>query len=185
MIGTVELPAGVRLRPLATGDAKALLAAYERNRDHLAPWEPFRPPSWYSVEGQQTRLDRLLAEYEKGEALPCALVRDGMIVGNATLRAIMYGPVCGAEMGYWIDSAFTRQGLATATVAALCRIADEELGLHRLAAGTAPENKASQGVLTRNGFQQWGYAHSHLFVAGRWGDAVMFEKILNDRPPAT
>ena len=32
--------------------------------------------------------------------------------------------------------------------------------------------------------QQFGYAHQHLYIGGRWGDATLFEKILNDRPPS-
>jgi ribosomal-protein-alanine N-acetyltransferase len=185
MIFAVELTAGVRLRTLADGDAPAMRDAYERNREHLAPYEPARPDSFYTLEGQQERLDRLLKQHAAGEALPCAMVRDGRIVGNATLREITYGPVCEAAMGYWVATEVLRQGVASATVAALCRIADEELDLHRIEAGTAPQNEASQGVLKRNGFEQFGYASKHLYTGGRWGDAVLFEKVLNDRPPAS
>lgn len=184
MIQPVELPAGIHLRPLEAGDAPALRDAYERNREHLFPYEPHRPDAFYTVEGQQERLDRLLAQYAAGEALPCAMFRDGRIVGNATLREIKYGPVCGAELGYWVAAEVLRQGVARASVAALCRIADEELGLHRIEAGTNPANVASQGVLKSTGFEQFGYAHQHLYIRGRWGDAILFEKILNDRPPS-
>jgi ribosomal-protein-alanine N-acetyltransferase len=183
MIMAVELTAGVHLRPLAEGDAPALLDAYERNREHLAPYEPARPDSFYTVEGQQERLDLLLKQFAAGEGLPCAMFRDGRIVGNATLREIVYGPVCQASLGYWVAAEVLRQGVASAAVAAICRIADDELDLHRIEAGTAPGNEASQGVLRRNGFEKYGYAHQHLYIGGRWGDAVLFEKILNDRPP--
>jgi ribosomal-protein-alanine N-acetyltransferase len=184
VIHAVELPAGIRLRPLEAGDAPALRDAYELNREHLAPWEPYRPESFYTVEGQQERLDRLLTEYAAGETFPCAMFRDGRIVGNATLRDIAYGPVCGAEMGYWVATEVLRRGVASATVAALCRIADEELGLHRIEAGTNPANVASQGVLKTAGFEQFGYAHQRLYIRGKWCDAILFEKILNDRPPS-
>jgi ribosomal-protein-alanine N-acetyltransferase len=183
MIEPVELIPGVHLRPLVATDAPAMRDAYEVNRAHLAPYEPTRPESFYTIEAQQERLDRLLKQYAAGEALPCAMFRDGRVVGNTTLREIMYGPVCGAELGYWVAVEVLRQGVASAAVAAMMRFADEELGLHRVEAGTAPHNEASQGVLERNGFTRFGYAHSRLYIAGAWGDAVLFEKILNDRPP--
>ena len=183
MMTPVTLPAGVVLRQLADGDAAALAEAYQRNRDHLAPYEPARPDSFFTVAGQRARLNGLLRQAEEGQALPCALVRDGRVLGCATLREIVRGPVCEASLGYWVDAGSLRQGLAAAAVAALCRIADEELRLHRLEAGTAPGNLASQKVLGKNGFDQFGYAHQHLFVGGRWTDATLFEKVLNDRPP--
>jgi ribosomal-protein-alanine N-acetyltransferase len=183
VIAPVGLPAGAVLRPLAAGDAPALLDAYLRNREHLAPFEPTRPESFYTLEGQQARLEQFVRQAADGDLLPCGMFRDGRLLGCSTLREIVYGPVCGASLGYWVDAGSVRKGLASAAVAALCRIADDELGLHRIEAGTAPANIASQSVLKRNGFEQFGYARKHLSIGGRWGDAVVFEKILNDRPP--
>ena len=37
MIASAELPGGMWLRPLNSGDAPALLDAYVRNREHLRP----------------------------------------------------------------------------------------------------------------------------------------------------
>lgn len=183
MIAPVALPGGAILRPVADGDAPALLDAFRRNRDHLAPWDPIRPDAFYTLEGQHARLNLLLRLAEDGDALGCAIFRAGRVLGNATLNSIVRGVVGGAHLGYWVDAGSLRQGLATAAVAAMCRIAEEDLGLHRVEASTAPANSASQAVLRRNGFEQFGYAHRHLYIAGRWGDGVLFEKILNDRPP--
>jgi len=183
VIKPVELPSGAVLRPLTEADAPALLEAYLRNRSHLAPYEPDRPDSFYTLEGQRARIAQLARKQQDGEMLPCAMFADGRVLGCATLRGIARGPVLEAQLGYWVDAGSTRRGLASAAVAALCKIADEELGLHRIEAGTAPANIASQAVLKRNGFDQFGCAHQHLYIAGRWGDAILFEKILNDRPP--
>ena len=183
MIAPVALPSGAVLRPLTEEDAPALLDAYVRNRAHLAPFEPDRPDSFYTAEGQRTRLGQMTRQQKDGELLPCAMFSGDRVLGCATLREIAHGPVCHARLGYWVDAGSTRQGLASAAVAALCQIADEQLALHRIEAGTAPGNVASQSVLKRNGFQRFGYAHQHLYIGGRWGDATLFEKILNDRPP--
>jgi ribosomal-protein-alanine N-acetyltransferase len=56
-----------------------------------------------------------------------------------------------------------------------------DLGLHRLEAGTLAHNEASQVVLRRCGFDQYGKAAQYLFIVGAWQDHVMFEKILHTR----
>jgi len=183
MIGSVALPLGAVLRPLTEADAQALLDAYVRSRAHLRPYEPDRPESFYTLEGQRSRIAELVRKQENGEVLPCAMFADDRVLGCATLRGITRGPICDATLGYWVDAGSTRRGLASAAVEALCRIADEQLGLHRIVASTEPANTASRAVLKRTGFEQFGHAHQHLYIGGRWGDALMFEKILNDRPP--
>jgi len=52
-----------------------------------------------------------------------------------------------------------------------------ELGLHRLEAGTLPDNFASQRVLEKNGFERFGYAHRLLLVQDEWRDHVLFERV--------
>jgi ribosomal-protein-alanine N-acetyltransferase len=42
----------VILREARVGDAAALAAAHRRNREHLAPWDPERPPSFFEPAGQ-------------------------------------------------------------------------------------------------------------------------------------
>ena len=56
------------------------------------------------------------------------------------------------------------------------------LGLHRLEGGTRLENEASQGVLRRAGFRQYGTAERFLFIHGEWTDHVLFQRILHDDP---
>jgi ribosomal-protein-alanine N-acetyltransferase len=56
----------------------------------------------------------------------------------------------------------------------------DEQGLHRLEAGTIPENVRSQAVLLRNGFEQFGYAPRYLSIAGRWQDHLLFQILSGD-----
>jgi [ribosomal protein S5]-alanine N-acetyltransferase len=185
MIASAVLPGGVLLRPLNSGDAPALLDAYVRNREHLRPFDPERPDSFWTLDGQRRRLDSLIQQQEEGTLLACAMQRDDLVVGCATLNTIVFGPLCSADLGYWVDVAEVGRGLASAAVGALCRIADRELGLHRIQASTNPANVASQRVLTKNGFEQFGTARKYLYINGRWQDSHLFQRILNDRPPAT
>ena len=53
-------------------------------------------------------------------------------------------------------------------------------GLHRLEAGTLVDNVASQRVLRRNGFEQFGLAPRYLHINGEWRDHVLFQRLNED-----
>ncbi len=182
MILPVTLPAGAVLRPLEPGDAPALLDAYLRNRAHLRRFDPVRPDEFWTLAGQQRRLDVALQQQAAGAQLATVLLRESQILGCATLNTVVRGALCSAALGYWVDAEVLRQGLASATVDALCRLADQELGLHRVSASTSPMNLASQGVLAKNGFEKFGRAPRYLYINGSWEDSLLFQRILNDRP---
>jgi [ribosomal protein S5]-alanine N-acetyltransferase len=184
MTGSASLSDGVLMRPLYVGDAPALLDAYIRSREHLRPFDPVRPDSFWTLAGQQSRIEEMVQHMKEGRLLACAMLRDGRVLGCATLNTIVLGPFCSANLGYWVDPAEAGRGLASRAVAALCEIADQDLGLHRIQASTSPLNVASQRVLAKNGFEQWGTAPNYLHINGRWQDSYLFQRILNDRPPS-
>lgn len=180
----VELPGGAVLRPLVITDAPALHLAFLNNREHLRPFDPDRPDSFWTLEGQQNRLAEMLVSAEAGTSLPCGMFDGDRVLGAITLQTIVRGPFCSASLGYWVDGNEVGRGLATTAVAALLPIADEQIGLHRLEASAMTSNLASQRVLLKNGFERFGTATNYLHIAGRWGDSHLYQRILNDRPPA-
>jgi RimJ/RimL family protein N-acetyltransferase len=56
-----------------------------------------------------------------------------------------------------------------------------ERGLHRVQAGTQLDNLASQRVLIKNGFRQYGYAQGYLLFAGDSPDEVHLQRLATDR----
>jgi ribosomal-protein-alanine N-acetyltransferase len=82
-------------------------------------------------------------------------------------------------MGYWLGEDQTGKELATDAVRATLDIAFSELGLHRVEAGTLQHNTASQNVLARNSFEQYGLAPRYLKIAGVWQDHLMFQCLSN------
>jgi ribosomal-protein-alanine N-acetyltransferase len=182
VIEPVTLPGGVVLRPLTEHDAPALTEAYVRNREHLRPWEPRRPESFYTLTIQAQMLEAMLAKQAAGQATAWVLADGDLIVGRMTLNDTVRGPFLSTNLGYWIDAGHTGRGLATAAVREVCRMADEELRLHRVAAGTLVHNVASQNVLRKAGFELYGTAPRYLEIDGRWQDHRLFQLILNDRP---
>lgn len=59
-------------------------------------------------------------------------------------------------------------------------LAFKELDLHRVQTETLVNNVASQKVLSKTGFTQWGRAPKYLRIAGQWQDHLMFQRT-NDR----
>ncbi|MFT2014978.1 GNAT family N-acetyltransferase [Streptomyces sp. 796.1] len=179
----VPLIDGVLLRPAAPADAPALAAALRRNREHLRPWEPQRPDDFFTTEGQLVRLQQQVLERHSGREFGWLLVDGTEIAGSMTLTGIVRGPFQNASLGYWIAADRIGRGLATAAVRAVCAAADHRLALHRVQAGTLPDNVRSQRVLAKCGFERIGTAERYLHIDGAWRDHVLFQRILNTHDP--
>lgn len=175
---------GIVMRPASVSDAAALADAYVRNLEHLAPWEPVRSEDYFTTHGQAVVLESGEDERRAGRAVRWLLAdQSGRIVGSFTLSGIVAGPFRSGNLGYWVDSALGGRGLATAAVRIIREIADRELSLHRIQAGTLLNNHASQRVLIKCGFEPFAVAPRYLHIAGHWQDVRLFQLLLNDRAP--
>ncbi|MFE6761868.1 GNAT family N-acetyltransferase [Streptomyces sp. NPDC057689] len=177
------LGAGIRLRPTVPADAASLAVSLTRSRTYMRPWEPERPDSFYTEQGQRERLAALLADREAGRVMPWVLAdAEDRVVGGFNLNAIVLGPLRSAVLGYWVDVELAGRGLATAAVRTICDLARNELRLHRIEAGTVLHNAASQRVLAKCGFEEYGVAPRYLHIDGEWRDHRLFQRILHDGP---
>jgi len=166
------------LRPLHIGDAERLAELVVRSREFLAPWEPVRPESYFTLAGQREAVAKSLTSAASGLMEPFVILDDdGEVVGRINLNNIVRGPFQSASMGYWLDQQATGRGLATMAAGELVELAFGDLGLHRVEAGTLPNNLASQAVLLRNGFEQFGYAPRYLAIAGVYSDHLLFQRL--------
>jgi [ribosomal protein S5]-alanine N-acetyltransferase len=157
-------------------DAPVLAALVRDNRDFMAPFEPARAEGYFTDRGQLALIRDLLARHEEGRTLPLVILdEDGSVVGRITLNEIVRGPFQSCSLGYWVAASANGRGLATAGVRDIVRVAFEDLGLHRIQAGTLPDNARSQRVLERNGFVRFGLAPAYLRIAGRWQDHVLYQ----------
>ncbi|MET9391303.1 GNAT family N-acetyltransferase [Streptomyces sp. NPDC006624] len=151
----------VTLERLRADHADALLAFERENRAYFARTVPDRGDAYFTPEGFAARHRALLDEQH---ARVChfhvVLGEEGELVGRVNLVDVADG---GAELGYRVGERAAGRGVATAAVAAVCRLAAADYGLTHLTAATAPGNTASVRVLTRNGFVRV----EHTAVAGR------------------
>ncbi|MFE7467123.1 GNAT family N-acetyltransferase [Streptomyces sp. NPDC057499] len=179
-----RLDAEIRLRPVTMDDAAPLAASLARSRAYMQPWEPVRPDRFYTEQGQRERLAGLLADRAAGRAHAWVLAdEEDRAVGGFNLNGVVLGPWCSAALGYWVDVEYAGRGLATAAVRRICEVAGDRLGLHRIEAGTMLENAASQRVLAKCGFEEYGTAPRFLHINGGWRDHRLFQRILHDGPP--
>ncbi|MER5363116.1 GNAT family protein [Streptomyces sp. NPDC002785] len=178
-----RLDAEIRLRPVTPADAASFAVALTRSRAYMQPWEPVRPDAFYTEQGQRERLAGLLADRDAGRVMPWVLADEqDRVVGGFNLNGMVLGPFRSAVLGYWVDVAYAGRGLATAAVERICALARDELRLHRVEAGTVLDNVASQRVLAKCGFEQYGMAPRYLHINGEWRDHRLFQRILHDGP---
>jgi len=140
-----------------------------------------RPEHYFTPQGQAEVVAESLERYADGAQFPFVILDDdGMVVGRINLNNVVRGAFQSASVGYWIAEEAGGHGFTTGAVAEVATRAFSELGLHRLEAGTVPENVRSQAVLRRNGFVQFGYAPRYLSIADRWQDHVLFQRLADD-----
>jgi [ribosomal protein S5]-alanine N-acetyltransferase len=162
------------LRQATAADAQTILELRVANRERIAPYEPDSedPNERYTLDG----VERWIA-VGQGRFV---IVDDGVIAGVVGLFNLSGRPLQSAILGYWVDEAHAGRGLATRAVAEALEVAFGEMALHRLEAGTRPENVASQRVLERNGFTCVGLLRRHLLIGGEWRDHLLWERLADD-----
>ncbi|WP_246002620.1 GNAT family N-acetyltransferase [Allorhizocola rhizosphaerae] len=137
----------VRLRPLGPADGKDF-----RELNEL-------PEVARNFIGDMSKLEQRCATAESawlaGEMANCIIedAETGAFAGDISLnyREAFTGQ---AMLGYGLRPEFRGRGFATRAVKLISDWAFEAVGVSRLVAGTFPENKASQRVLERAGFER-------------------------------
>ena len=136
------------LQPLHADHAPAVLAFELANRAYFAASISDRGDEFYAEFADRHRA--LLAEQEAGLSAYYVLVAgDGSVLGRFNLYELGDGT---ASLGYRVAQHVAGQGVATAAVQELSRLAAAQHGVHTLRAATSHENAASQRVLAKAGF---------------------------------
>jgi ribosomal-protein-alanine N-acetyltransferase len=156
-----------------TADDVDDLVAYElRNREFHRPTAPIREGGDATPDQLRERIRASISS--PGRVAYCIRVTSGELVGTIALSNITRAAWLNATMGYSMDEAWTRRGIATEAARRTVRAAFTEHGLHRVEAGTLLDNIGSQKVLLGAGFERIGVSRYHLQIAGAWSDHVLF-----------
>jgi RimJ/RimL family protein N-acetyltransferase len=84
-------------------------------------------------------------------------------------------------IGYIIDPAHHRKGIASEAVSAMLDFCFGELGIHRVQAFIYPDYTASRKLVERPGFRCEGLLRDNLRVNGVWRDDMLFALLETDR----
>lgn len=160
-------------------DAPKLLRYRVENRAHLAPWEPLRDASFYTLEHcvqtifegrEAVRLDRsypfLVLSPDESEML-----------ASFTLANLIRGPFQACLLGYGVAASQQGHGLMHESLQTGLDLAFGALDLHRVMANYLPRNERSGRLLERLGFEREGYAKRYLQIAGVWEGHILTARI--------
>ena len=109
-----------------------------------------------------------------------SILRPGLCVGGVGLNELKPEHRL-ANLGYWVRTAWTGRGVATAAASLAAEFGFEELLLDRIEILAALGNKPSQQVAQKLGAHKEGILRNRLVIHGRAHDAVVFSLIGSER----
>jgi len=164
------------LRLLQPEDAAQLLELRLRNHAFFQLFEPIRPASHLTLEGQQEQIAQSIRDFASQTAFAFGvfLQDDGRMIGRVALANVVRGAWQNATLGYFLDQSQNDRGYTTQAVGLALQFAFTEAQLHRVQAGVMPRNRASIRVLEKNGFRYEGLSPRYLQINGTWEDHNLY-----------
>ena len=147
----------------------------KENREYFERNLPPRPANYFDLEGFKEITRELLTEQTNRDVY-MYLIRDsqGVMVGRINLSVLENNRKT-AELGYRIGENVSNLGYASEAVKLVLEKAFTTYGLHRIIAGTATDNLASQRVLLKNGFIFSRVIENDLQIHNEWLHTAVFE----------
>ena len=166
----------LRIRPVAAGDAVALLRFELEHRTYFERWINARDAKFYSAQGVAAAIATAEAAWANDQGFQYLILEDERLVGRVNLSGVRRAHFHCADLGYRIGEHDGGRGIASRAVA-LCLVqAFGAHGLGRIEAVARPENTGSVRVLERNGFRQFGHSRRSFELGGQWFDRLLFER---------
>jgi RimJ/RimL family protein N-acetyltransferase len=168
---------GLVLRPWKLEDAPALVEAC--NDPEIERWLPVIP-SPYSETDAETYIDQSRESWEKGDSFNFAILdaETGRLAGSISMRTKRFST---GHLGYWVAREARGRGVAPEALRTLCRWAVEALDVQRLELLTDVDNRGSQRVAEKAGFQREGILRSSLeYRDGTRGDSLIFSFLAHE-----
>lgn len=170
--------ANLVIKSATRADARAVQHYNVDNYEHLAPWEPLRDECYFELKNTKLRIQYALNEMQQHRALYLHIwTKSGRLIGQCCFSNIVYGSFKACYLGYSIHKDAQGKGLMYEALSCVIDFVFRELGLHRIMANFHPDNKRSEKLLMRLGFEREGYAKSYLKINGCWVDHVLSAKL--------
>jgi ribosomal-protein-serine acetyltransferase len=169
---------GIEIKLLEPGDAEAVFAAVDRDREYLREWLPWVERT-ESAEDVLHFIEEVVSpQWADNRGPQCGIWIDGELAGSVGCHPIDWtNRAC--SIGYWVESRRQGRGIVTRSVVAMLDYAFEEQRLHRVAIQCATGNRRSCAIPERLGFTKEGVLRQAERVGARWLDLVTWS-ILED-----
>ena len=160
-------------------DEDFLYAAARESIREMFPFLPWCHPD-YDRDDTAGWLDMAETNWRDGAAYSFAIFSDdgSHFYGGCGLNKIDDHPV--ANLGYWIRTSSTGQGMATEATIALAAFGFAELGLQRIEIIMSVRNLPSRRVAEKAGATFEGTLRSRLMLHGEAHDAHCFSLVRGD-----
>lgn len=147
----------------------------KENREYFERNLPPRSANYFDLEGFKEITRELLREQTNRDVY-MHIIRDsqGVMVGRINLSVLENNRKT-AELGYRIGENVINLGYASEAVNLVLEKAFTTYGLHRIIAGTATDNLASQRVLLKNGFTFSRIIENDFQMHNEWIHTAVFE----------
>ncbi len=178
LMKTIPILPDVTLRELRADDTAEIFAAIDNERAYLGRWLPF--VQFTRSEEDTQRFVRSVLDAPYREAV--FTIRDGgRFIGLIGFKST--DPLARTtEIGYWLREAWQGRGIVTTAVAALCRMAREELAMRTVTIKCATGNGPSNRIPQRLGFTLVRIEpRAELLENGRYTDANVYLLDLAER----
>ncbi|MDO5517115.1 MAG: GNAT family protein [Clostridium sp.] len=170
----------ITLRNFTPGDADKLLEYYIRNKEHLAPFEPARDSSFYTIENQVSLLNESYKQLLNGTSIDMGIFKEERLIGKLKLSNIVYGSLKSGILGYSIDKEEQGHGYMRESVNLFLEYVFDECDMHRVEASAMVDNIKSRNVLSNCGFKFMGINEKYLLINGRWMDHATYYLIKDE-----
>lgn len=165
--------ANVQIRPHKLSDVDPIYDAVIESKRELTPWAPWCHLE-YSRQDTITWVESRSGAWERNEDLSFVIIdSNDRILGNCGLYRLEPKNNVG-ELGYWVRSTATSQGVATEATRQLCQFGFEEAGLERIEILMSIENIASRRVAEKVGAVREGLLRERLKINGRRHDCLLY-----------
>lgn len=142
-------------------------------------------PIWTSMEKESLEKTKRRLEFDASAfrrksvvSWGIALREQNTIIGYARLSE--FENQTKAELAYWLNERYRRQGLMSEALRTVVGFAFGQLGLHRIQAYVRDDNIASQQLLLSLGFTEEGLLRKYQLRSDGWADMRIYAMLRED-----
>ncbi|HMQ10446.1 MAG TPA: GNAT family N-acetyltransferase [Oligoflexia bacterium] len=160
------------LRTYAEEDIEPIIAFYQKNEQFLKPWEPQRTQSIFTKSYWQQAIKKNILDYDEKKALPLLIVnkKTQALMGFIHFNNFEYEPFLNCRVGYKLGEEYQGQAYMYESLQAAMAYIFNETKIRRIEANFIPNNKRSERLLKKLGFEVHGIAPAYLQINGQWQD---------------